>query len=46
MWYLIKDLLLVSLGAGIGIVIMAVIQVGSMADRRMEEMNTERNEEK
>ena len=46
MWYLIKDLLLVSLGAGIGIVTMAVIQVGSMADRRMEEMNTERNEEK
>ena len=46
MWYLIKDLLLVSLGAGIGIVTMAVIQVGSMADKRMEEMNTERNEEK
>lgn len=46
MWYLIKDLLLVSLGAGIGIVTMAVLQVGSMADKRMEEMNTERNEEK
>lgn len=46
MWYLIKDLLLVSLGAGIGIVTMAVLQVGSMTDRRMEEMNTERNEEK
>ncbi|MEG3006088.1 MAG: DUF3789 domain-containing protein [Oscillospiraceae bacterium] len=25
MWYLIKDLLLISLGAGIGIVTMAVI---------------------
>lgn len=46
MWYLIKDLLLVSLGAGIGIVIMVVIQVGSMADKRIEEMNRERNEEK
>lgn len=46
MWHLVKDLLLVSVGAGIGIVTMAVIQVGSMADKRIEKMNTERNEEK
>lgn len=46
MWYLIKDLLLISLGAGIGIVILAVLQVGSMADKKMEEMNIERNEKK
>lgn len=43
---LLKNLLLVCLGAGIGIVTMAVIQVGSMADKRIEEMKTERNEEK
>lgn len=46
MWHLVKDLLLISLGAGIGVVTMAVIQVGSMADKRMEEIKTERIEEK
>lgn len=46
MWHLIKDLLLVSLGAGIGIVTMALLQVGGMADKRIEEMKTERNEKK
>lgn len=46
MFELLKDLLLISLGAGIGIVTIVIIQVGSMADKRMEEMQTERNEEK
>lgn len=46
MWHLVKDLLLISLGAGIGIVTMAVIQVGSMADKQIENMKKERNEEK
>lgn len=46
MWYLLKDLLLVGLGAGIGIVIMAVVQAGSIADKSIEEMNKERNEER
>lgn len=46
MWHLVKDLLLVSLGAGIGIVLIAIVQAGSMADKRLKEMNTERNEEK
>lgn len=46
MWYLIKDLFLISLGAGIGIVLIAIVQAGSMADKRMEELKTERNEEK
>ena len=43
MLYLLKDLLLVSLGAGIGIVTMAVSQVGSMADKRIDEMNFGQN---
>lgn len=46
MFELLKDLLLISLGAGIGIVTIAIVQAGSMADRRIEEMETERNEEK
>ena len=46
MLYLIKDLLLIGLGAGIGIMILAVVQAGSMADKRIEEIKTERNEEK
>lgn len=46
MFELVKDLLLVSLGAGIGITTLAIIQAGSMADKRLEEINSERNEEK
>lgn len=44
MLYLLKDLLLVSLGAGIGIVTLALVQAGSMADKEIE--NMERNEKK
>lgn len=43
MWYIIKDLLLVVLGAGIGVTIIALVQAGSIADRRIEE--NWRNEE-
>ena len=43
MWELGKDLLLVSLGMGIGVVLMCIISVGKEADRHMEEIkeNTE-----
>lgn len=42
---LIKDLLLVMLGCGIGIVTMSMIQAGKLADEKMETINMERNEE-
>lgn len=38
MWELIKDLLLVSLGMGMGVVIMCIVQVGKMADKSMEQI--------
>jgi len=38
---LIKDILLVSLGGGIGIVAMCLVQAGKLAD---ETMNRERND--
>ena len=38
MWDLIKDLLLVSLGTGIGVVLMCILTVGKEADRYMEEI--------
>lgn len=44
MWYFVKDLLLIMLGAGIGITLIALVQASSNADRRIEEM--ERNEKK
>lgn len=46
MYELIKDLLLVSLGAGIGIVTMCLMQAGKLADEDMKHINQERNEEK
>ena len=46
MYELIKDFLLVSLGAGIGIVTMCLIQAGKLADEDMKHINQERNEEK
>lgn len=41
---LIKDILLVSLGGGIGIVAMCLLQAGKLADERIETMNRERND--
>ena len=38
MWELLKDLLLVSLGMGIGVVLMCILNVGKEADRCMEEI--------
>ena len=38
MWELIKDLLLVSLGVGIGVVLMWIVSVGKEADRHMIEL--------
>ena len=37
-WELIKDLLLVSLGMGIGVVLMCIVSVGKEADRHMIEL--------
>ena len=38
MWELVKDFLLVSMGMGIGVVLMCIISVGKEADRLMEEI--------
>ncbi|HBE8557741.1 TPA: DUF3789 domain-containing protein [Clostridioides difficile] len=38
MWELMKDLLLVSLGMGIGVVLMCIMSVGKEADRPMMEL--------
>ena len=38
MWELGKDFLLVSMGMGIGVVLMCILNVGNEADRYMEEI--------
>lgn len=38
MWELFKNLLMVSLGTGIGVVLMCIMSVGKEADRYMEEI--------
>ena len=38
MWELVKNLLLVSLGMGIGIVLMCVLSVGKEADCEMKQL--------
>ena len=38
MWVLLKDFLLVSMGMGIGVVLMCILSVGKEADRLMEEI--------
>ena len=38
MWELVKDFLLVSMGMGIGVVLMCILSVGKEADRLMEEI--------
>ena len=38
MWVLLKDFLLVSMGMGIGVVLMCMLSVGKEADRYMEEI--------
>ena len=39
---LVKDLVLVSLGIGIGVVLMCIAQVSKMADEQTEEIKKER----
>ena len=39
---LVKELVLVSLGMGIGVVLMCIAQVSKMADEEMEEIKKER----
>ncbi|HCQ5570284.1 TPA: DUF3789 domain-containing protein [Clostridioides difficile] len=38
MWELVKDLLLVSLGMGIGVVLMCVLSIGKEADYKMKQL--------
>ncbi|WP_270439065.1 DUF3789 domain-containing protein [Faecalibacillus intestinalis] len=38
MWELFKNLLMVSLGTGIGVVLMCIMSVGKEADRYVEEI--------
>lgn len=38
MWILLKDFLLVSLGMGIGIVLMCILTVGKEADYEMKQL--------
>ena len=38
MWELVKDFLLVSMGMGIGIVLMCILSVGKEADRYIKEI--------
>ena len=38
MWVLLKDFLLVSMGMGIGVVLMCILTVGKEADRYIEEI--------
>ena len=38
MWELVKDFLLVSLGMGIGIVLMCILTVGKEADYEMKQL--------
>ena len=45
MWELGKDLLLVSLGMGSGVVLMCIISVGKEADRHMEEIKENKESE-
>ena len=45
MWELGKDLLLLSLGMGIGVVLMCIISVGKEADKLMEEIKENKESE-
>ena len=38
MWELVKDFLLVSLGMGIGVVLMCILTVGKEADYKMKQL--------
>ena len=38
MWELVKDFLLVSMGMGIGVVLMCILNVGKEADYKMKQL--------
>ena len=38
MWELVKDFLLVSMGMGIGVVLMCILSVGKEADYKMKQL--------
>ena len=38
MWEILKDLLLVSMGMGIGVVLMCILNVGKEADYKMKQL--------
>ena len=44
MWVLLKDLLLVSLGMGIGVVLMCMLSVGKEADYEMKTIKRKRGQ--
>ncbi len=44
MWELVKDLLLVSLGMGIGVVLMCILSVGKEADYKMKQLKARTND--
>jgi hypothetical protein len=45
MWVFFKDLLLVSVGMGIGVVLMCILQVGKDADNVMNELKENKESE-
>ena len=45
MWVLLKELLLVFMGMGIGVVLMCILNVGKEADRHMEESKENKESE-
>ena len=45
MWVLLKDFLQVSMGMGIGVVLMCIISVGKEADKLMEEIKENKESE-
>ena len=44
MWVLLKDFLLVSMGMGIGVVLMCILNVGKEADYEMKQLEDERGQ--
>ena len=45
MWVLLKDFLLVSMGMGIGVVLMCILNVGNEADKHMEKIKENKESE-
>ena len=45
MWALVKDFLLVSMGMGIGVVLMCILNVGNEADKHMEKIKENKESE-